>query len=285
MPNPPLVSIVVPSRTGQVDALRAQLNRQSLKDWELIVDTDPSTPGQARNLGAARASGKWLVFFDDDVGLPSDELLASLIRALESVGENTCVGVPCRIIPEASYFQRQLFRESFHLNGLDSSNGLLETSWCDSANGRCMALGRETFERLGGFDKQQPSGEEPELLYRLCRQGGKVYLLTDHWVYYAPPETLRVAVKKTIWYERGNAQFAQKHPDAHYRIPLKNRWNAAGYLFLRTLSLFPLCFLKVSYQHRKPSLQWRPAAALLSYLGAWVYCVCWFSQSSGTPSS
>jgi len=293
--GPPLVSIVVPSRTGDVEALKTQLARQSLRGWELLVDTDPSTPGKARNLGAARARGRWLVFFDDDVTLGSEKLLADLVKTLEAVGKNACVGVPCRITPWANRFQRQLYLEGFYpqrvsgVGGRDGpeagngSQGLLKTSWLDSVNGRCMAMGRETFQVLGGFDGLLPSGEEPELLYRLCRKGGEVFLLTKHWVYYAPPENFKAAFKKTIWYEQGNVRVAQKHPDAHYRTLLRNRWHAGWYLGLRSLSLLPLCFIKVSYQYRRPQLQWRPLSALLSYLGAWAYCVNWFAQSARAP--
>ena len=261
-----------------MQTLRDQLDRQSFRDWELIVDTDPSTPGQARNLGARGARGEWLVFFDDDVYLDNEKLLVDLVKALESVEKDSVVGTPCWIVPWANRFQKREFGESFRLQEKNGSQELLQTSWADSANGRCMAIHRETFETLGGFDGKLPSGEEPELLYRLCRQGGKVYLLMDHRVYYAPPEDFKVALKKTIWYEQGNARIVQKHPDSHHRLILKNRWHAAGYLLMRTLLLLPLCFIKISYHYRRPQFEWRPISAFLSYVGAWVYCLTWFSD-------
>jgi len=278
MTRAPEVSIVVPSRTGAVSGLRAQLARQSLSRWELLVETHPSTPAQARNLGAARASGRWLIFLDDDVELGHERLLAELIEALESVGAQAVVGVPCRLPPRATRFQRRHFGASFHPAPPRDGGRLAEVSWRDSVNGRCMAMRRETFEALGGFDGRLPSSEEPELLYRLCRQGGRVYMLWSGWVVYEPPRTLREAIRKTLWYERGNSAFARKHPQADHRPALRSRWAGAGYLLLRSLGLLPLMFLKVSYQHRAPRLAFRPTAALLSYLGAWAYCIGWFRK-------
>ena len=279
MTNVPDVSIVVPSRTGDVSALRAHLARQSLRNWELVVDTHPPTPARARNLGAAQAEGRWLIFLDDDVELGHEHLLADVIDALQSVGPNAAVGVPCRLTPHATPFQRRHFNASFAVGATCSTERLTRVSWRDSVNGRCMAMWRETFEALGGFDSQSTASEEPELLYRLCQQGGCVYMLWSGWVYYEPPKTLREAIQKTVWYERGNSQFARKHPEADHRLALRSRWHGAWYLLLRTVFLAPLMFIKVSYHYRTPRLAFRPMAALLSYLGAWAYCLSWFATS------
>ena len=129
-----------------------------------------------------------------------------------------------------------------------------------------------------------PSGEEPELLYRHCQRSGKIYLLGNHWVYYAPPETFRVAIRKTVWYERGNVQLTRKHPESNHRMVLRSPLHAVIYLLFRTVGLPALCFVKVSYHYRLPRLQWRPISAFLSYLGAWVYCFNWFSSPAGSYS-
>jgi glycosyltransferase involved in cell wall biosynthesis len=278
----PRVSIIVPSRDGRVDRLREQLARQTLEDWELIVNTAPPTPGHARNLGAAQARGRWLVFFDDDVRLSDPRLLEDLVRTLEGAPAGAVIGVSCRVIPEASRFQRAVAGDPAGDGSADSACGLVEVSWCDTVNGRCMAMARETFWNVGGFDPALVSGEDPELVYRIHRAGGPVFLLYRHWVYFTPPPTLRVLTKKTIWYERGNAQVARKHPQAGYRMVLRGPLHAAAYLALRTLALVPLMFVRISYRSRRPVPTFRPASALLSYLGAWVYCLSWFNPP--TPS-
>ena len=134
------------------------------------------------------------------------------------------------------------------------------------------------FQKLDGFDERLLSGEDYELGYRLSLAGGKVYTLTRKWVYHYPPKSFIRALLKSSWYEKGNAQVARKHPEAHYRIAFANPLLAGLYLLLRTLFLVPLVFIKISYLERKPKLCFRPYAALESYLGAWTYCLTWFSS-------
>ena len=280
MTQPPRVSMVVPSRTGDVRALQAQLRQQTFRDWELIVNTEPGTPGLARNRGAAQARGPYLIFFDDDVQLGHESLLADLVSALITAGPLAAIGVPCRLTPEANRFQRRAFAEAVAEFAPAYGQRLTPVGWEDSVNGRCMAMHRATFEALGGFDDAQPTGEEPELLYRLTRRGGQAYLLSTSWVYFAPPPDLRTSIRKTLWYEQGNVALVRKHPEARHRLWLRHRWHAAGYLALRTLALPVLLFLRVSYRYRRPRLAFRPTAALVSYIGAWAYCRYWFAAAT-----
>ena len=113
----------------------------------------------------------------------------------------------------------------------------------------------------------------------LILAGGRVYALGDLRVHHNPPTSLRTLIRKTIWYERGNAQVARKHPESGYRIQLRSPWHAAAYLTVRTVALLPLMALKVSYHQRRPKLTFGPVSAFLSYLGAWVYCLSWFAEA------
>ncbi|MBI4003951.1 MAG: glycosyltransferase [Candidatus Omnitrophica bacterium] len=278
----PLVSVIVPARTltSRITDLRSQLERQSFRDWELIVNTEPPNPARGRNRGAAQAKGRWLVFLDDDVRLGHRHHLADLAAALERLGPHCAVGVPCRLAFGLSAFQRRFAREEF-AERIPASRRLVEVAWRDAIDGRCLAIPRQTFEAVGGFDEQLVSAEDYELLYRLQSRGVKLYALTDSWVDYQPPPNLRVALKKAIWYGRGNAQVARKHPQARYGVPLRGRLHAAAYLALRTVSLLPLMLVKVSVQDRRMRPAWRPIAGLVSYVGAWAYCQRWFATADG----
>ena len=275
MSGTPRVSIIVPSRTGQVDGLRTQLTRQSLRDWELIIQAGTAPAGRARNLGARRTAGRLLIFLDDDVVLGQMDLLERLSAALEARGPWAAMGAVWRVPPGANAFQQRYVREAFppELPPADGREAV-EVPW-RTIGTACIAIPRATFQALDGFDDTLLSGEDYEFCYRLHRRGGRVYALTDAWVYHEPPRTLGEAARKTLWYERGNAQVARKHPAAGYRMPLRGPLHTVGYLALRTLALPLLCVVKVSYHHRRPQVAWRPGSALLSYLGAWAYCVGW----------
>ncbi len=280
----PLVSIVVPSRTGRIDGLGEQISHQSLLrtyvGCELVVQQGTAPAGRARNLAAARARGEILIFLDDDVHLAHGSLLADMVGALQGIETFSAVAVDWRLPPDATPFQQWQVQDSFDRQPDKHAvreERLVPVPWY-VLGASCFAIRRCTFEALGGFDESLISGEDPEFWYRLSVAGGKPYLLSDRWIHHYPPRTLTVLLRKTIWYEQGNAQVMRKHPGSGYRMVLKSRWHAAWYLAARTIALVPLMFVKVSYRYRRPMLAFRPMAALLSYIGAWAYCLSWFAD-------
>lgn len=107
--------------------------------WLVTVNDKPKfNTSHARNLGAAKASGKFLVFLDADV-----------------------------IIPEGftRYLDGQLKGHSFGLFGAPLKSSL---------RGSCIVW-REDFERVGGYDELMGAydGEDMDLYFRLRLVGSK----------------------------------------------------------------------------------------------------------------
>ena len=194
----PRLSVIVPAHHAArllpdtLAALGASTLRRS--DWELIVVDDASTdataevaapladlvlrlpapargPGGARNAGAARARGAWLVFIDADVRVHAD----ALTRFAEADNEAGLVAVfgsydnrPAAPGLVSEY--RNLLHRYVHLQGA----GEAETFWAG-----CGAVRRAAFEAVGGFDTERfprPQIEDIELGYRLRDRGGRIRL-------------------------------------------------------------------------------------------------------------
>ncbi len=183
-------SIIIPTLNEEknLPLLLKSIANQPDKDFEVIIADSGSTDntklealkfadkipnlrfaqhhvknvGAARNYGASLAKGPYLIFLDADV----------------EIGENFLTGI----------------KEKINLSQLDALTvwnrskknfigklilGLLNLSMTffqkikPAANGPCMIVKKDLFDKIGGFDETITFGEDFDLIQRLHRQGSK----------------------------------------------------------------------------------------------------------------
>ncbi|MEM8859809.1 MAG: glycosyltransferase, partial [Chloroflexota bacterium] len=207
----PTVSVVIPTinRPQMLATCLRSLEKLNDKPLEIIVvDNDPATSisaevvaqfpqvtylaqprtgaSQARNLGVQHSSGEIVAFVDDDEEVHSD-WLTHLIQAFNrpEIACTTGLVLPCAIETEAQDFFEsrfsfvrgyrpvvfaQTFFEQRQLGGVPV--------WDIGGSGN-MAVRREIFLRLGGFDERLGGGhagcsEDTEFFYRLLNSGWEI---------------------------------------------------------------------------------------------------------------
>jgi GT2 family glycosyltransferase len=188
----PVFSLVVPTcdRPAALAELLERLRPERLSappdSYELIVSDDGVTgaaaeivrtrfpgvrfytgprrgPAANRNYGASRAAGTWLVFVDDDC-----QPAAGWLRAIaaEVAGRPLDVVEGKIVAPDkkTSLFRRDV--ENLHGDCFWSAN---------------LAVRREFFERIGGFDEDflQAGGEDLELAHRFRTCGARTAFCPD----------------------------------------------------------------------------------------------------------
>jgi glycosyltransferase involved in cell wall biosynthesis len=79
------VSVIVPSRKSEEDIARG-VERMMTGYHEFIVSTEGNHPAVARNAGAARATGDYLLFVDADMDLRQGGGMPLDVSSLESYG-------------------------------------------------------------------------------------------------------------------------------------------------------------------------------------------------------
>jgi glycosyltransferase involved in cell wall biosynthesis len=208
-------------------------------------------PGAARNAGAAAASGRWLVFLDDDC-IPTERWLSALAQELEARPDRLIGGPVANALPDNP------FSTSTQLIGTYVSEYYAERR----ANERFfttnnLALSAEHFDELGGFDTSIPSGtaEDKEFCDRWRARGYEMAWVAGAVVRHAHNLTLWRFLRQHYNYGRGLLHFhlmrrrrgARRfvpEPLSFYvnlvLYPLRNRARRQAWLFVLWLILSQL---------------------------------------------
>jgi glycosyltransferase involved in cell wall biosynthesis len=159
--------------------------------WELIVCDNNSTDrtaeiaaaagatvvfepinqiGRARNAGAARATGDWLLFVDAD-SFPTRELVADMIAVL-SAGD--CLAGGSRVRSDVQHRGLQIVLAWWNWMSRTFRWAAGSFVFCDAA----------VFRQIGGFSNALYAGEEVDLFRRLKRVARRTHrrivILDDH---------------------------------------------------------------------------------------------------------
>ena len=136
-------------------------------------------PGQARNYGAARASGEYLVFLDSDVTVPAGWFEAMDAELSESPAD--AWGGPDRADESFTDIQKAIsysMTSFFTTGGIRGGKKKLDKFYPRSFN---MGIRRDVFEALGGYSSMR-FGEDIDLSIRIFKGGYRCRLFPKAWV-------------------------------------------------------------------------------------------------------
>jgi glycosyltransferase involved in cell wall biosynthesis len=182
------ISVIVPAfneergLAGSLQSIRRALAALDERGWasELIVCDNNSTDrtaaiarqhgaevvfepvnqiSRARNVGAARATGEWLVFVDAD-SHPSRELFADMAHV---IGEGRCLAGGSTVRVDATGITSKLV-----IGGWNAISRMM--SWAAGSFIFCEA---SAFREIGGFSLEFYAAEEIDVSRRLKRLAGR----------------------------------------------------------------------------------------------------------------
>lgn len=201
-------SIIIPvyNRPDEVGELLRSLRGQTLKDFEVVIVEDGSSvpcrevveqewgemevsyflkenggPGPARNYGAERAKGEYLIILDSDCVLPEGFLAAVDEELLRRPTD--AWGGPDRAHPDFTTTQKAInyaMTSFFTTGGIRGGKKRLDKFYPRSFN---LGVRRDVFSRLGGFSAMR-FGEDIDFSLRIFEGGHTCRLFPEAWVWH-----------------------------------------------------------------------------------------------------
>lgn len=156
---------------------------QTLQDrpnFRILSNADNLGYAASNNRGAAAASGEIIVFLNNDLEFAPGwlEPMLELLRTLPSAGAvgNVQRNFATGLVDHAGiFFDLQGMPTHAHKNRRNPPKG----EWIErhALTAACMAIPRETFLRVGGFDEGYRNGfEDVDLCMKLRREGLRLYV-------------------------------------------------------------------------------------------------------------
>ena len=225
------ISIIIPTLNGAgrigncLDALRDQAHQQNA---EILVVDDGSTdntaevvrrysgvrliqqtnagPAAARNRGASEASGKIILFTDDDC-VPAANWLESMLKPFV---DSEVIGV------KGVYRTKQanLIARFVQMDYEDRYRYMCRFPDIDFIDTYSAAFRRQHFLAMAGYDTSFPvaCAEDIELSYRMSSRGWKMKFAPDAVVYHTHPVTLSGYLKKKYKFAFWRVLAVRKNP-------------------------------------------------------------------------
>lgn len=156
-------------------------------------------PATARNTGASKAQGKYLVFTDDDCA-PSSDWLSKLAVRFSTVPDVMIGGYTINALKENLYSTASQILIDYLYEYYNKNS--VQPNFFASNN---IALPTETFRLLGGFDTSFPlaAAEDREFCDRWLYKGYKMLYAPEVQVYHTHELTLRKLWRQHFNYGRG----------------------------------------------------------------------------------
>lgn len=231
----PRYSIIVPvyNRPDELRELLQSLQAQSRQDFEVLVIEDGSSvssqpvvgqfpqlaihyfskvnegPGPARNFGADRAQGEFVVFFDSDCILPND-YFEHVDAALEHTAFDAWGG-PDRAHPSFTARQQAM---AYTMSAALTTGGIRgRKSHVGKFQPRSFNMGVRSavFRALGGFQWDRLA-EDIDLSIRLYQAHARVVLLPEAFVYHKRRTRFVAFFRQVANFGRGRVRIAKKYP-------------------------------------------------------------------------
>jgi glycosyltransferase involved in cell wall biosynthesis len=174
-----------------------------------VIVVENSSVSELRNSGAHRASADVLAFVDADHQIGADWVAVVLDNLREpSVG---AVGSFYLSPPDGTWVQRAFG----FLRGRSTVRH--DISWLSSGN---LAVRRNAFEALGGFDTSLHVCEDVDLCHRLGARGLRIVSDPDvENIHHGDPHTLKGLFVAELWRGRDNLRVSFRRPISWRAIP------------------------------------------------------------------
>ncbi len=259
-------SIIIPVR--QINPYLTEtllfLKQQSLKNFEILVITDQisgsANPSEKRNLGAQKAQGEYLVFFDDD-SFPSKNYFQNAFKLINKYPDFAAFCGPCLTPPKDNY--------------LKQASGLVWSSWLGSGGAGVyrnsikparfvddypsvnLIVKKSDFIKAGQFNNKYWPGEDTVLCLELTKKLGlKIYYHPKLTVYHHRRSVIIPHLQQITRYAIQRGYFAKKFPQTSFKI---------GY-FLPSFFVFYLILLAINSFTIRYNLLFFPLYLYLSIL-------------------
>jgi hypothetical protein len=165
--------------------------------------------GACRNAGAAEAAGPILAFVDADHEV-AREWVSACLRAFEDA-TTAAAGNLCRAPEPGTWVQRMYDA----LRARSGSRGDVE--WLGAGN---MAIRRDVFVGVGGFDESLEACEDVQLCHDVRRAGYRIVAEPDMGsVHYGDPKHLTDLFFGELWRGRDNLRVSLKGPITVRSLP------------------------------------------------------------------
>ncbi|MHB2020248.1 MAG: glycosyltransferase family 2 protein [Candidatus Xenobia bacterium] len=218
----PAVTIIIPTadgtREGYLPALLQQLESQTWQDFEVIMVEGDNRQGRAINTAADEAIGQFLVTFDDDSRLGSNEVLQRLVETMQTHPDVGMAGGENRVPEDAPWLVRRLMTEVPRR----STPPVVQVTDSDLAEHPCLIMRREVFLAVGGENELIPRGLDPYLRHAFRQAGYRVVVAPGIVYHHLPPRGLLTIVRQFFrngsqsrFCSRNFPEWVYETPDTH----------------------------------------------------------------------
>lgn len=232
------ISIIVPvfNRPSEIEELLASLDRQTDRDFEVVIVEDGSSescmtetekfsdrlniryyfkensgPGPSRNYGFEKASGNYGIFLDSDCILP-EKYIETVRKALDK-DDTDAFGGPDRAHDSFTRFQKAVnysMTSFFTTGGIRGGGEKMDKFYPRSFN---MGYSREVFEKTHGFAGMR-FGEDIDMSIRILENGFRTRLIKDAFVFHKRRTSTRQFFKQVFNSGIARINLYKRHPES-----------------------------------------------------------------------